>query len=70
MTKRMEYRLQPQGVSDWQLLEEVRKAFLELGILLDSKLHKSRYKALTLTSLEETAMWATKAITHTEDDFK
>ena len=65
--KRMKYCFEPQGISDMQLLEDVRKAFLDLAILLDEKLPEGRYKALTNTNLEGTAMWATKSISHKKE---
>ena len=67
MSKKMKYRFKPQGISDMQLLEDVRKGILRLAILLDEKLPVGRCKALCLTELEVAAMWATKSISHTKE---
>ena len=43
----------------------LRTAFSECADELDFHAPEGRYKALARTALEEAAMWATKAITHT-----
>ncbi len=55
--------------SDEQLLAMacVRETFANALQILEDHLPDGRYKALTITALEESAMWANKAITRNSD---
>lgn len=48
-------------------LAKVRAAFKTQLLFLDTLLPAGRYRALAMTALEEAAMWANKAITHTNE---
>ena len=55
--------------SDEQLvaMAKVREGYAATLALVDALLPAGRYKALTITALEESCMWAMKAISRDDD---
>ena len=60
------FRSQPVDAQGMKKLTTIRDAFIELSVLIDDLVPDGREKSLAHTNLEDAAMWANKAITHTK----
>ena len=49
-----------------ETIETLRQEFAKLADLVDAAAAPSRRRSLALTNLEESCMWAIKAVTHGE----
>jgi len=49
------------------VLTKLRDSFAEFAMEIEKTLPKGRYQSMSLTALEESAIWASKSITHESD---
>ena len=49
-------------------INRLREAFSELAEIIQEVCPESRHKAITITNLETTAMWAVKAVVFNDPD--
>lgn len=54
--------------SGLEKITALREAFSNLATLIDELCPASRHKAVTMTQLETTAMWAIKAVVFHDED--
>ncbi len=62
MTIRNEYAYHQPTDAQMALLTQLREAYSAMALLLEDCAMPSRYRSLASTHLEESAMWANKAV--------